>query len=150
MAREWCVTEILQLGTALSMTDERSDQYIDKSVLYYRLIENCTRVISMGIKGGTILGCAAFAYWSIEALAGQQTDAQIAILIGFLSEPKGSGPTVAVSLAAGLLGVLYGYLQWRLKRRVIRSFDAYRQAVEGPDRSSSMLDSYGQTHPRDR
>jgi hypothetical protein len=130
------------------MADEKITT-VDKSVLLYRLIENGTRIVMMFMKCATILGLGYLAYLSLDTLAGRATNAQISIIIGYLTDTDG-GVTVTAALLTGTLGVLFGFLQWHLKRRVIKAFSAYRVAVEGPDRTSSMLDEFGQTHPRDR
>jgi hypothetical protein len=130
------------------MADEKITT-VDKSVLLYRLIENGTRIIMMAMKCATILGLAYCTYLSIDTLAGRATNAQISIIIGYLTETN-EGVTVVAALLTGTVGVLFGFLQWHLKRRVIQAFSNYRVAIEGPDRTSSMLDEFGQTHPRDR
>jgi hypothetical protein len=125
------------------------DVLLDRTVFWYSIVESVTRVVIMALKCATVVGCFYCAYLAIASLAGRATDAQISLVVGYFSD-QGDGKVVAVSLLVGALGVLYGIGQRLLRIRTIRDFAEYRKAVEGPTRTSSMLDSSGATNPIDR
>lgn len=133
------------------MVDDRVEPAIDRSVLASQSIDSITRIVLMSIKCVTIAVCVYFAYLAIETLAGKVTDAQFSLFLSFVTE-KRSGQTVLVALLFGISGVLFGFLQHRLRRRTIQDFASYRVQVEriDPLRTSSMLNPSGETHERDR
>ena len=96
-------------------------------------------------------GYIAYCAWqSIEALAGQQTDASIAIMIKFLS--RGTGLVTGISLIFSLSAVGYGLAERRQRRRTIASMQSHIRELENiidPGRSTSGLTRHGDTNPLD-
>lgn len=134
------------------MSERSAHLTVDPVVLKLRLIESVTRVVLFAIKCLTIFGVAWLTYLSVDSLAGKVTDAQISILVGYITKTSG-GATVGISLLVGALGVVYGLLCNRVRRRVIADFSEYRHRMEtrfDQNRTSSMLGEHGRTHPRDR
>jgi hypothetical protein len=100
----------------------------------------------------TALGFAYCVVLAILALAGQETNATILILVGYLTDTS-YGKTIAAALLCGAIGVIYGLVQRRLRQRTIKDFANYRKKFEirhDPKRTSSMLTLEGETNPIDR
>lgn len=113
-----------------------------------RLIDGLTVILRRLIKYGALVLIARYGFLSIQALAGRQTGASIALqVLANVTFSKG----VAWATAAG--GVAYGEAQRRLKKKVIRSRANRIQELEemiDPQRSSSALMSDGSTRPEDK
>ena len=134
------------------MSENEEQATIDPStIVTLELIDSVAKTVMYLIRWGAIGVCAYFGYLSITSLAGRKTDAQISVIIQYLSD-SGLVPVVVISLIVAVVGTIYGYLQRRLRHRVIREFARYRKMVEplvDPNRSSSGLTEIGETNPDD-
>ena len=116
-----------------------------KFAKHAKTAEVITPIILSGIRWSAIVLCALFGYLSVATLAGKETNAVIDIKMLLDSNVLG--------IIFGGGGIVYGVVQWRLKRRVIARLQPRIQAFEqqiDPSRSSSLLTEHGETNPEDR
>ncbi|MFL6274512.1 MAG: hypothetical protein ACJ74G_04810 [Blastocatellia bacterium] len=109
--------------------------------------QSVTSVIISAIKWGAFCFIVWSGYLSIKILAGQQTQATIAV--SFLGNIKIS-EALAYALAAG------GIIGWRrergLRKKTVKRIHVRTKKLEterDPLRTSSRLTPAGETHPRD-
>jgi hypothetical protein len=104
-------------------------------------------VINTLIRWAGIVGIVYCIYLSINALAGRQTIANIAVnFLGSLTVSK----SVAYILGGG--GVIYGVAERKLRQRTIKRLQGRIQQLEtarDPKRTSSRLTERGETNPSD-
>jgi hypothetical protein len=96
---------------------------------------------------GAICFVAWCVYASIDALAGQQTNADV--FISFLADVKVSE---ALAYIFGASGLVLAYRERRLRQRTVEHVQGRNQTREkaiDPGRTSSQLTPKGETNPRD-
>jgi len=100
------------------------------------------------IRYGALVGIAAIFSSALKVLAGKETILSVVMLIvaKFNLSQK-----VAYTIGSG--GVLYGYRQRRLRRKVIENMSEHQRALENlldPGRTSSEITRSGTTRPDDK
>lgn len=108
-------------------------------------------MLSDAVRWGGIGWLGYCAWQAVASLAGQQTDASIAIMIDFFS--RSHGIVTGAALVFGIAGVGYGYVQRSQRRRTVESMQHHVRELEvqiDPSRTSSGLTTRGDTNPEDR
>lgn len=114
-----------------------------------RLIDRTYQLLALGVKCGALVWIASYANEAIQSLAGETTSASFSVAVKVIKE---TGGDLWIWVLLGILGVAYGVIQKRLRRREITHFSAYVKELElkiDPNRSSSGLSPDGTTNPID-
>jgi len=105
------------------------------------------------VRTGGAVAIVFFCREAIGDLAGKSTDSDISFtLAGFDFVADGMKPGEIVAYVVSVASILYGYLQKRLKKKIIEKMHFRTEELErkiDPKRSSSHLTSSGDTRPED-
>ena len=133
----------------MSSAERTGRHYIDRTAVVIRLIDRGFQLLSTVAKCFVVVWLGSYAADAIGALAGQKTDASFSIAIKYVKE---TGATEMVLILCAALGVAYGLIQKRLRRRTIQHYSQTIKELElalDPKRSSSELAPDGRTNPLD-
>jgi hypothetical protein len=115
--------------------------------LAFKKIDAIVSVFGMLLKFSAIVLCVRYGYFSVVALAGKSTFADVGFrILGNLKISEG------ISYIFGTGGIVYGVGQRQLRRRNIERIVPLKNKLEmilDPKRTSSGLTSKGTTRPED-
>jgi hypothetical protein len=116
--------------------------------LRFKKLDTIGSAVQAVIKYGALVGVAAIFSSALKVLAGKETILSVVMLI-----VAKFNLTQKVAYTIGFGGVLYGYRQRRLRRKVIENMSEHERALEkllDPGRTSSEITSSGTTRPDDK
>lgn len=128
-----------------------AEDFTEATLVKIRLIDRSFGAICLAVKYGSFVAVAYFFGQAIEALAGEKTDATISLAVTFLTKTTG-GTAAAAGIGTGVLGVVYGLLERRLRYQKVEHLQGRVKELEtflDVNRSSSGLTIQGRTNPDD-
>ena len=140
------------------MTDEPIDNDNKAKIRVAEIVTKgdvINRTVQTLAKYGAAVGIAYFFYKAVEvsviSLNGKTTTADVRFeaIIDWVSDPNS---TSVISALFGIAGIIYGRLQFNLKKDVVERFHQYQEKYEtlvDPGRTSSRLTKRGETRPED-
>lgn len=133
------------------MAEKKTKAQLEAELAYLkklRFSEGFIQISLSLIKFAALVIIARYGYLSIEALAGYETKADLALnVLGQLNF------SITLAWAAAIGGLMYGFRQKKLRRDTIeRLQDRIKkyESMEDPNRSSSHLTKRGETRKEDQ
>lgn len=125
-----------------------------------KIVQSVSTSITKVLVSATKWGGYAFCFWqaqlAVTALAGKKTIAKGDLNFNANAEidlvDSGCLKIVVVALLIGMVGIIYGIQQSKLRRRAVARLHPYKELYEktvDPDRRSSKLTTTGDTRPED-
>lgn len=127
------------------------EELSQRTVVLVRLIDRGFPALASVVKWLVLLGMVRYGADAIGYLAGQQTTANISLLVEFFTN-TGGGVVAGTGASAGALGCAYGWYERKLRQKSVDRLHGRIKHLEtdiDPNRTSSGLTTRGETNPRD-